>query len=1366
MPATEETYRKQSVLHAVFGITSIAMMLAIVWMILADHLRPWKQVQRRFHEIETAKLKAAERQRLEEVQKANQAELARVDQQLQEVERLESEHAGSIRRLDARIGGYQGRYEKLDTEQRFQKATLDSKRSFYDLMIDRDEKGEARAYLTREIVPAEQKLAEITRRYEATARVLNDAKLRKDLLRSALAEVGDLVPGSPAQEAGFRPGDKIAADDLRKLREQIESGQAATVRVPVRRAEKGGKETTTTIAIAVPERSMPRDPEEREFAAAEVWEQIGLIVTPVTKEVLTKRREDLTRKYDLAKRALEQKQRQYGEGGPLTRLMAAFRGLPIIDLAAPPTKIQQISLPELTINYNFKDVPRYDRCTTCHLGIDRTGYDKDAEGKEMPAVYRSHPHLTDGATAIDPKGNVVTAGLYLDANGPHKINSFGCTICHGGQGSGTTFTYASHEPNDLKQRHQWEQQYNWHEIHFWDEPMLPRRFLEASCLKCHHQVTDLPQAKKLQAGYDRITKYGCTGCHTIGGEGSFGPDLTDNRQVGPNLKHLGYKVSREWALKWIKNPHAFRPDTRMPRFYQVTNNMAPDDQKKVNAEVHAITHYLFATSTPPEGFVEMPAKGDADHGKELFLQKGCMACHANRPYQPEDLPKSLPGKFNEGYAISAEKTTPPESFPESVRKYARADFGPNLSSIAAKFPSDEQGYQWLANWIYNPEAYHPKTLMPNLQLSPQDAADIAAYLQTVKPDSSDPDAAWPVKVEVPPVDSKEVQEGVDELVKLYLSKAKVYKKRTLLLSEIDDFVAKEMSPDEKLMYLGEKTISRLGCFGCHNIKGFETAKPIGTPLNDWGFKSPSKLDFGHITEYLLDNPPGEDGSRDGTPEYYQEKLFAHSRIGFLFEKLHRPRSYDYQKTREDLKSWDDRLRMPQFSWADDPQAIEEVMTFVLGLTGEKINAKYLPKSYYTPAKTAIARGERLVDRYNCKGCHVFEMPKYTVPAGVKLAEALPDFQTNVDVSYSAREKDYPEFSPGLTYDPNSPPQLEPDENRGDVTFVGMPTATLEEEDENGKPIRKVSVQLWRPVTVLGYTFNVGDRVTINPDKVRTTDADGGNFAWLYATMQAEQTGSDFAAFWNRLPPPLLREGLKVQTPWLMSFLQDPYPIRPAVQLRMPRFHYGSTLTEGPATTATLGTKGEELAARTKAEEEAQGETRDLANYFAARDGAEFPYQNIPERERWYLSQREAVHPDYLAGGWTIVTKGLCIQCHAIGPYKPTGGADVVNGPDLRQVSGRFRPGYLAEWLAQPSRLVPYTAMPQNIPPHPAPGPTPPNVPKSFEGKQLDQVIAMRDMLLNYIDTIEGQLASGAAEKAQEKTGQEAGQAKTSGGGGH
>jgi hypothetical protein len=70
----------------------------------------------------------------------------------------------------------------------------------------------------------------------------------------------------------------------------------------------------------------------------------------------------------------------------------------------------------------------------------------------------------------------------------------------------------------------------------------------------------------------------------------------------------------------------------MPRFYDLSNNSAKEDQGKVDAEVQAIAHYLFAVSTPWRGLADTPAQGNAENGKTLFLQKGCMACHQHRPY--------------------------------------------------------------------------------------------------------------------------------------------------------------------------------------------------------------------------------------------------------------------------------------------------------------------------------------------------------------------------------------------------------------------------------------------------------------------------------------------------------------------------------------------------------------------------------------------------------------------------------------------------------------------------------------------------------------------------------------------------------------
>ena len=86
MPATEETYYRQPTLHVVFAVSSVAMLLSIVWMIMADHLRPWKAVQRDFHQVEDQKLQAAEQEKLAIQSEKYQAEIDKIDQQIKQAE--------------------------------------------------------------------------------------------------------------------------------------------------------------------------------------------------------------------------------------------------------------------------------------------------------------------------------------------------------------------------------------------------------------------------------------------------------------------------------------------------------------------------------------------------------------------------------------------------------------------------------------------------------------------------------------------------------------------------------------------------------------------------------------------------------------------------------------------------------------------------------------------------------------------------------------------------------------------------------------------------------------------------------------------------------------------------------------------------------------------------------------------------------------------------------------------------------------------------------------------------------------------------------------------------------------------------------
>jgi len=165
--------------------------------------------------------------------------------------------------------------------------------------------------------------------------------------------------------------------------------------------------------------------------------------------------------------------------------------LPIIDGFNSHQKPVQDWLPDLMIKLGMVSTARFDRCRTCHVGIEKfaTGnvpsfphgtpeseepLDWVAEGK-FPHPYSSHPR----------------PDVYLTATSPHPLNDFGCTICHDGTGSATSFHNAQHGPNSPVESDEWNEEYGYFYNHFWEYPMLPERLRESACLKCHHQVVEL-----------------------------------------------------------------------------------------------------------------------------------------------------------------------------------------------------------------------------------------------------------------------------------------------------------------------------------------------------------------------------------------------------------------------------------------------------------------------------------------------------------------------------------------------------------------------------------------------------------------------------------------------------------------------------------------------------------------------------------------------------------------------------------------------------------------------------------------------------------------------------------------------------------
>ncbi|SVB64168.1 uncharacterized protein METZ01_LOCUS217022, partial [marine metagenome] len=474
------------------------------------------------------------------------------------------------------------------------------------------------------------------------------------------------------------------------------------------------------------------------------------------------------------------------------------RDLPILDFMAPYFKVEQVVLPDIKYNVNFASVPEVDRCKSCHLGIDNPDY-KDAE-----QPFTTHPNLD----------------LYLTSSSPHAYESFGCTGCHAGRGRGTDFTSATHTPNSPEQRAEWEEKYDWHEMHHWLKPMLPTKYSEASCFKCHQDEANIAHADKLTMGLTLIEKNGCNGCHTI-------KSLESRRKAGPDLARINEKVNKDWVAKWIKDPKGFRHNTKMPSFFGQSNNSDTNAVLRNDTEIYTIAEYLFQDGEKMSRKNDQKFTGNAEKGQELFEVVGCRGCH-NIENNPNNMTEDI-------------------QLADLLKEH-----GPNLISLGSKTSA-----QWVYNWLKDPSEYWHDTRMPNLRLSDEEAKNLTAYLMNST--NTEFDAVEPIQMS---------KEALDEIALGWLRKMYPEKEANSRLAG--------MAFDNKIDYVADKSIRYYGCFGCHNIPGYENAKPIGTELTVEGSKPVNKLDFGYIhdlehTNYAwftqkLENPRIFDKGKASQPE--------------------------------------------------------------------------------------------------------------------------------------------------------------------------------------------------------------------------------------------------------------------------------------------------------------------------------------------------------------------------------------------------------------------------------------------------------------------------------------------------------------------
>lgn len=682
--------------------------------------------------------------------------------------------------------------------------------------------------------------------------------------------------------------------------------------------------------------------------------------------------------------------------------MQGVLNAPMLDFIAPSLQIQQIVLENLYDDYYFTKTQKVDRCITCHLGIDQKGF----ENASVP--FKTHPKLD----------------LFLSPDSPHPMEEFGCTTCHGGGGHSVSFYTAAHTPQNEEQAKEWEKKYHWHPMKHWADKMLPLQHMEASCVKCHSGVVDVPMAPKLNAGRRLAKTFGCTGCHEA-------KSLGELWKVGPSLTHVQSKLEQDWIVRWLHNPKEFRPSTKMPRVFHLSNTSDPESKENNNTVIAGIAAYLLKNSESVS--LEAPkGKGDPAVGETLIKTLGCLGCH-------------------------------------STDNLKANDHGPELSGLGSKVKAD-----WLYTWIRNPFHYSKTTRMPNLRLTDEEAADITSYLLTGRNEKFESTA-------IPPVNPEKVDEmGLTFLAgKMRTEEAKAELER--------------MNPSERLEFIGKQTIAHQGCFGCHDIKGFEAAKAIGTSLNEEGSKDVKKLDFGFAK-------------------------IGKTREAWFFQKLKEPRIFDQGKE----KKYHDKLKMPQFDFSDAEAGA--MTTFLLSLQKAQIPLEM--KKQLSSREQEIEAGRRIVEKFNCQGCHTLDGIEGRVRAIIEDPGAFPP---GLD---GEGKKVQPEWLYQFLH--------RPEVIRPWITYR-MPTFGFDEEQLN---------------TVVNYFNHLSQMAPAYhsmpvPDSASEEVSVGRELFKSFQCIKCHQSKPDSSLSASFLAPDLVIAKDRLRPEWVAEWMKDPQTLQPGTM--MPAF---------------------------------------------------------------------------------------------------------------------------------------------------------------------------------------------------------------------
>lgn len=190
-----------------------------------------------------------------------------------------------------------------------------------------------------------------------------------------------------------------------------------------------------------------------------------------------------------------------------------------------------------------------------------------------------------------------------------------------------------------------------------------------------------------QMGEQLVDELRCGACHAQ----DFAGPLSEN--AAPDLGDVGGRVAPEYLRRFLADPHAEQPGTRMP---DLLAGRSDAERTEIG---EALTHYLVSRSSSP--FTRVPGEAILlERGRDLYHGVGCVACHP-----PHDEPR---------YADEPAR---------ELRERWPGDDLVRLDHVGAKYDLES-----LTGFLLHPLHVRTAGRMPDMGLNARESRAIASYL--------------------------------------------------------------------------------------------------------------------------------------------------------------------------------------------------------------------------------------------------------------------------------------------------------------------------------------------------------------------------------------------------------------------------------------------------------------------------------------------------------------------------------------------------------------------------------------------------------------------------------------------------------------